>query len=70
MSFQQDSYQNVRVAVLGAAGFIGRWVARALTAQGARLFLFVRDAVRAAETFAAYGVRGDIIELDLAVPGR
>lgn len=38
------SYQGRQVAVLGASGFIGRWVARALAARGARVALIVRDA--------------------------
>lgn len=51
--------------MLGAAGFIGRWVARSLWEQGARLFLVVRDAERAGRIFSTYGIRGDVVEFDL-----
>lgn len=36
-------YRGVTVAVLGASGFIGRWVARHLTDAGARVILIVRN---------------------------
>jgi nucleoside-diphosphate-sugar epimerase len=38
------AYRNVRVLVLGASGFIGRWVARYLYQEQADLYLAVRDA--------------------------
>jgi nucleoside-diphosphate-sugar epimerase len=59
-----------RIAVLGASGFIGRWVARALVAQRASLYLLVRDRARAAATFETYGIDGEIMEVDLNQPGR
>lgn len=40
------TYDGARVVVLGAAGFIGQWVARALAARGAQLHLVARDASR------------------------
>ena len=52
--------------VLGAAGFIGRWVARKLFESGARLFLVVRDAERARSIFTNYDVQGDVVEFDLS----
>lgn len=58
-------YQGIRVAVLGATGFIGRWVARQLGAQGADLYLTVRNASSAREIFARYGIHGHLVELDL-----
>lgn len=39
-----DSYRGVTAVVLGASGFIGRWVARALTHAGARAILVARNA--------------------------
>jgi UDP-glucose 4-epimerase len=60
-----DRYCGVRVAVLGASGFIGRWVARRLTDAGADLLLIVRSPQASAETFRAVGVRGTIVNLDL-----
>jgi UDP-glucose 4-epimerase len=59
------AYRGIRVALLGASGFIGRWVARALCAQGARTLLVVRDRSSAESIFACYGIRGSIAEVDL-----
>lgn len=59
------SYADARVVVLGAAGFIGRWVARALAAQGAQLYLIVRARQTAKPVLAQYGVSGTLVELDL-----
>lgn len=53
------------MAVLGATGFVGRWVARALSAAGADLHLIVRSRERAAQIFAEYDVRGLPWEIDL-----
>src|SRR5262249_48350625 len=50
---------------LGAAGFIGRRVARSLCEQEAGLFLVVRDAARANRIFSTYGIRGEVVEFDL-----
>lgn len=61
----QSCYTGVKVIVLGAAGFIGRWVARYLSMAGAELSLVVRDRDAAIPIFADYGVVGNIYELDL-----
>ena len=53
-------YRGARAMVLGASGFIGRWVARRLTAEGAAPILVVRNPVT---------VRGETMIADLAVPG-
>ena len=62
-------YRGSRVAVVGAAGFIGRWVARALSQRGAELTLFVRDLDAAAAIFRQWGVRGDVRAVDLEAEG-
>ena len=59
-------YEGVRVAVLGASGFIGQWVVRKLAGQGARVCAIGRDSdlldtlrrLRPSITFnlAGYGV--------------
>jgi uncharacterized protein YbjT (DUF2867 family) len=49
-------YRGVRALVLGASGFIGRWVARTLCAQGASVCLVVRDKVVAKKVFSNYCV--------------
>ena len=56
------AYRDVRVLVLGASGFIGRWVARYLYQAHADLYLTVRDAGGLSE-----GVfqGGQVRELDL-----
>jgi nucleoside-diphosphate-sugar epimerase len=58
-------YRTARVLVLGASGFIGRWVARSLCARGAKVGLVVRHRTSAEQIFHKFGVRGDIYELDL-----
>ncbi len=62
-------YRGTRVAVLGAAGFIGRWVARALAERGAELCLVVRNAAVAMEVLRPLGLQGGIVAADLAQPG-
>lgn len=59
-------YRGARVLVLGAAGFIGRWVAAKLSFAGADLALAVRDREAAARIFSAYGVSGQVEIADLA----
>ena len=58
-----------RCLVFGAAGFIGRWVARELCTHGARLTLPVRDLTRAREVFDTWEVLGDVREADLSQTG-
>lgn len=66
MDRTRRSYQSVRVTVLGASGFIGRWVARALDQAGARLTLVVRDPALAEQVFAQYAVHGTLWVADLS----
>jgi nucleoside-diphosphate-sugar epimerase len=63
----QAGYQGVRVAVLGASGFIGRWVARLLNREGADLDLVVEEMGLAERVFETYRIQGRVYELDLAV---
>jgi nucleoside-diphosphate-sugar epimerase len=65
-----ERYEGVPVLVLGAAGFIGRWVARALTDQRAELFLGVRQVSTAAETLDRVDARGELIACDLEEPAN
>ena len=58
-------YREVGVCVLGAAGFVGRWVARSLSLQQARLTLVVREIGSAQRIFERYDIEGDVIVLDL-----
>ena len=63
-----NRYRSARVAVLGAAGFIGRWVARSLTQQGAELFLIGRNKNEAEKIYDRYKIQGTIVEMDLGQP--
>ena len=62
---RDNPYRGIRVIVLGASGFIGRWVARTLCRRGARVCLAVRDRAAAEKMFSQYNIQGDIVELDL-----
>ena len=62
---QGNIYEGARVAVLGASGFIGRWVARALCRHGADVYLIVRNKPAAEDIFRHYDVTGTICEADL-----
>ena len=64
-----DAYQHVPALVLGASGFIGRWVARRLTALGADVHVAVRDprAMRALMTH--HGIEARVWPVDLETPG-
>lgn len=58
-------YEGARVSILGASGFIGRWVARYLSTVVADLYLIVRDKTNAEKIFSNYEIQGNVIELDL-----
>ena len=64
-----DAYRGITVLVLGASGFIGRWVARELCKQGADLHLVVRDEKIIRKMFAAYEICGEVLEVDLQERG-
>ncbi len=59
-----------RVAVLGATGFIGRAVARALAARGASVQLLVRDPAAAARLRDTLAGAADIVACDAGMPGE
>ncbi|MEE3331885.1 MAG: NAD-dependent epimerase/dehydratase family protein [Myxococcota bacterium] len=68
MTGSEASYRDRRVLVLGASGFVGRWVARALAASGAQLQLVARDEVAAGAVADAYAFSGDVHVADLREP--
>lgn len=53
------------IIVLGAAGFIGRWVSRRLCEQGVKPFLLVRNPASAERVFAELGIEGELLKADL-----
>jgi uncharacterized protein YbjT (DUF2867 family) len=59
-----EAYRNIRVLVLGANGFIGRWVSRLLTRAGAQLSLAVRNPDLAKQIFMVYQVDGTLYRVD------
>jgi len=66
-SYDQDrSSSTIRIAILGASGFIGRWVARALGTRSAKLYLVVRNKSVSEGVFSKYHVHGKILEADLS----
>lgn len=58
------SYRGVRALVLGASGFLGRWIARLLSEEGADLFVAARDeeALAAAQRALGFGGRADTVD--------
>jgi nucleoside-diphosphate-sugar epimerase len=59
-----SGYEGVRVIVLGASGFIGRWVAQKLQNAGANLYLLLRNPA----VWDPNGIGGEVIEADLSDP--
>lgn len=68
--YDPSMYVGVRALILGAGGFIGRWVARAVAAAGADASLVVRSAERARPLFEAMNISGTVLEADLRESGR
>ena len=60
-----DSYRGSRALVLGASGFVGQWVVRALEERGARTVAAVRDAGDGASLLATLGTEVQVVEFDL-----
>ena len=61
----QEHYRDIPVLVLGATGFVGRWVAHALSASGAQAHLTVRDQAGAQSIFTDFAVQGTVHVIDL-----
>ena len=64
-----SAWRGARALVLGASGFLGRWVARLLARAGADLHVAVRDLERGTRVLGAWDARGNMHEVDLATPG-
>ena len=65
-----ESYRGSRALVLGGAGFIGRWVVRALELRGAQTVAVVRDAAAGHRALRAVGAKAQLIESDLTRLGE
>ncbi|MFX0196781.1 MAG: NAD-dependent epimerase/dehydratase family protein [Candidatus Hodarchaeota archaeon] len=68
MTEKSGPYTGVRALVLGASGFIGRWVARLLSQEGADLWIVGRDKERLNNVAKIYSSKGNKIVLDLEKP--
>lgn len=64
-----SAYRGRRVLVTGASGFIGRWVARALSRAGADLWLLGRNLEALHAVCADFGIHGHVRTANLAEPG-
>lgn len=62
-------YRGARVLLLGASGFIGRWVGRVLAEAGASLHLVVREAPAQPKLAPSYGLEGATVACDLSESG-
>lgn len=62
------AYHGRHVVVLGASGFIGRWVALALCRHGAKVTAIVRDSKSAEVIFDNYEIAARIEQVDLGSP--
>ncbi|MGH9815619.1 MAG: NAD-dependent epimerase/dehydratase family protein [Candidatus Acidiferrales bacterium] len=62
-------YESRRVLVLGASGFIGRWVAHTLARAGADLYLLGRSLERLRAIGRAFAFDGHYLEADLSTTG-
>src|SRR5687768_9097860 len=60
----EAAYAGRRVAVLGASGFIGRWVARELCVRKADVVAIVRNRPAAEPVLAEYGITSELVEFD------
>ena len=62
-------YSGRRVLVTGATGFIGLWVARALSRGGAMLYVTGRNGPALRSACKENGLAAEVIEADLSQPG-
>lgn len=62
-------YRGARVLVVGASGFIGRWVAKSLSDQAADLWLLARNEDRMNAISQEYEIKGKVIIADLDQAG-
>jgi nucleoside-diphosphate-sugar epimerase len=66
-SFTDAGYAGAPVLVLGGSGFVGRWLVRALEAQGADISVVTRDIPRAQARLEGGAVR--VLPADLSTAG-
>ena len=60
------TFLRARTLVLGASGFVGRWVARALSLVGADVSLAVRNTATIEHLASAYGLHGTVHQIDVS----
>lgn len=68
MAEKRPGYGGTRVLVLGATGFLGRWVGRALSEADAELTLAVRSLELGRRRLKEFGVAGEVVLADFDAP--
>jgi nucleoside-diphosphate-sugar epimerase len=58
------AYRGARALVLGGSGFVGRWVARALTRSGATVLVAVRDATTFPGIAETWRIDAEVISME------
>ena len=58
------AYRGARALVLGGSGFIGRWVARALTRSGATVLVTVRDATSFSRIAKVWDIDAEVLSMN------
>ncbi len=66
----ERAFAGRSVAVVGATGFIGRAVARALAGRGAAVCLLARDRAAAQGVGSELGGQADVVACDVGAPGE
>lgn len=65
-----DAARGQRALVVGASGFIGRWVSRELTVRGASVVGVVRDPQASGDALGSWSRPPDLVAADLSHPGE
>jgi UDP-glucose 4-epimerase len=69
MRYSSETYRGVRVLVTGATGFVGRWVALALSRAGADLFVNAREVESLKRVYVQWGIQAKPLISDLSRRG-
>ncbi|MFT7617347.1 MAG: UDP-glucose 4-epimerase [Planctomycetota bacterium] len=67
---EKKTFENKSIVVLGASGFIGRWIAKTLSQYDIKLTLLVRDPQSFDEIARRWHLKGEIVAFDALEPGK